>query len=137
MTFNNNMVSQRPMVEVPEDLASRDVYDGMTLPLFSVYRQIVAAGGRMIERKTFRNCVIEGPAVLLATGGVQFHNCNMGESGGDIRNLLLRPVGPKQVVGTIAVADTVFENCRFFGVGFTGGAAFLDQFLQGIGPSRP
>jgi hypothetical protein len=137
MTLAQNSVHQRKVVDVPHDLAQRTLYEGMTLPLFTVYRQIVAAGGRAVEGRTFRDCVIEGPAVLLAGGGVNFDNCDMGASHGDVRNLLLRPVGPQKVVGAILVRDTRFERCRFFGVGFTGGADFLDHFVQVLGSSQP
>ena len=137
MTLTPKSVTQRRTVIVPDDLAQRTVYDGLTLPLFTVYRQIVAAGGQAIEGRTFRNCVIEGPAVLLAGGGVNFDGCDMGASQGDIRNLLLRPVGPQKVVGAILVRDTLFERCRFFGVGFTGSAAFIDHFIQMLGSPQP
>ncbi len=133
MTLSLKSVQQRKSVVVPDDLAQRTTYDGMTLPLFTVYRQIVAAGGQAIEGRLFRNCVIEGPAVLLAGGGVRFDGCDLGDAQGDIRNLLLRPVGPQKVVGAILVRDTAFEQCRFFGVGFTGGPAFIDHLIETLG----
>jgi hypothetical protein len=133
MPLNLKTVAERQLVAIPDDLAQRTVYENLTVPLFFVYRQIVAAGGQAIEGRTFRNCVIEGPAVLLAAGGVRFDGCDLGDAQGDIRNLLLRPVGPRKVVGAIAVRDTVFEQCRFFGVGFTGGPDFIDHLIQALG----
>ena len=87
-------------------------------------------GESFIEGKTFRDCLIEGPAVLLPIGACNFDGCNMGDAQGDIRNLLLQPMGPQKVTGTVAFKDCQFINCQFLRVGFTGTPDFLGQIQQ-------
>lgn len=83
----------------------------------------------LIEGRTFTDCVFEGPAVLLPVGGCQFQDCNMGDSMGDARNLMLLPMGPERVAGAIAFKDCVFVNCAFMRIGFTGAPEFLEQLV--------
>ena len=56
-----------------------------------------------------------------------------GDVMGDVRNLLLQPVGPQKVTGTVAFRDCKFINCRFLRVGFTGSPAFLAELEQVLG----
>lgn len=84
------------------------------------------AGINVIRGKVFEDCLIEGPALLLALEGVTFEGCNMGFSKVP-KNLLMRPVGEK-ITGAIPFADTRFINCRFAMVAFTGSDEFLDHF---------
>ena len=114
-------------------LAREALYTDMSLPLSVLFRHITDAGHWAIEDKTFTRCQIHGPAVLLAVGGVQFEGCNMGENGGDVRNLLLRPVGPRKVIGAIPVLNCRFVDCEFAAIGFTGSPEFIDVFLKGLG----
>ena len=90
-------------------------------------------GEAMIAGKTFRDCFLEGPAVLLAVGGCSFDGCNMGDAMGDTRNLLLAPVGPQKVTGTVTFSDCSFVDCRFLRVGFTGAPEFLANIQQVLG----
>jgi hypothetical protein len=57
----------------------------------------------------------------------------MGDAMGDPRNLLLQPVGPEKVTGTVAFQDCSFVNCRFLRVGFTGAPEFLTNIQQVLG----
>ena len=108
-------------------------YDGVHLWLPQLFAEHMRRGERVIEGKTFRNCRFEGPAVVLAISGCSFDGCNMGESGGNPRNLLLSPVGEEKVVGVIAFRDCRFERCAFHLVGFTGPPTFLKQFDRALG----
>jgi hypothetical protein len=101
-----------------------------------LFAEHMRRGAPKIVGKTFEGCRFEGPAVLLALNGNTFSACNMGEAGGDVRNLLLAPVGPRKVVGAIPVENCVFRNCAFYMVGFTGAEAFLKQFHQVVGEPR-
>lgn len=87
-------------------------------------------GEAVIKDKVFRDCMIEGPAVLLPLGSCNFDGCNMGDAQGDIRNLLLQPMGPQKVTGTVAFQNCQFINCQFVRVGFTGTPDFLAQVQQ-------
>ncbi|MNT72560.1 hypothetical protein D3C72_2111750 [compost metagenome] len=86
-----------------------------------------------IENRTFIDCLIEGPAVLLAVEGCNFDGCNMGEAHGDPRNLMLAPQGAQRVTGPIPFKNCQFINCRFLGVGFTGSAAFIETMVSALG----
>ena len=84
------------------------------------------AGRKTIDGQTFRDCLIEGPAVLAVLDGCQFEGCNMGLAA-DVRSLLVKPMGPL-LVGSIPFSNTRFIDCRFFMVGFTGSDPVLEQF---------
>ena len=113
---------------IPTDALAK-VFESVDLSLYDLYRATFAAGIRTITGRTFRNCRIEGPAVMLVLDKVNFDATNFGPNGGDVRNLVLRPASPTSVIGTIPVEDCQFINCEFFGLGFTGPAQFLDQLL--------
>lgn len=117
----------------PANLAHLALYTDMHLPLSVLFQHISEAGKSVIESKVFTRCTITGPAVFLAVGGVEFQGCNMGPNGGDVRNLLLKPVAPKQVIGVIPVMNCRFVDCQFHAVGFTGNDEFIDVFLKGLG----
>jgi hypothetical protein len=113
---------------IPTDAMAK-VFENVDISLFDLARAVLKAGQRTINGRTFRNCFIEGPAVMLVLNNVNFDNTNFGPNGGDMRNLVLRPAGPTSVVGAIPVSDCEFINCEFFGLGFTGPDQFLDQLL--------
>lgn len=112
-----------------EDLMANEFGDGVALNLFELYRARLQAGQGTISGVTFRNCRIEGPAVMLVVGECDFDGVNFGDSRGDIRNLVLHPASPTGVIGAIPVKDCKFLGAQFYGVGFTGGSQFLDQLL--------
>ena len=57
-----------------------------------------------------------------------FDETNFGDSRGDIRNLVLKPVGDK-AIGTVPMRDCAFIGCEFYGVGFTGTDEFIAQIV--------
>ena len=109
------------------------VYEGVYIWLPQLAIEGAKRDEADIAGKTFRNCFLEGPAVLLPVVGCSFDGCNMGDVMGDVRNLLLQPVGPQKVTGTVAFRDCKFINCRFLRVGFTGSPAFLAELEQVLG----
>ncbi len=114
---------------------SVDHFDGVALSLFEVFRaNIMATRQPVIANKTFTNCVIEGPAVLLALSGVEFDACNLGVINDDPRSLLLMPMARNKVTGAIGFKDTLFRGCTFFAIGYTGPDAFIDQMIQVLDP---
>ncbi|MBN8553211.1 MAG: hypothetical protein J0L52_09995 [Caulobacterales bacterium] len=114
---------------------SVDHFEGVAVSLFEVFRaNIVATHQPVISNKTFTNCVIEGPAVLLALSGVELDSCNLGVSSDDPRSLLLMPMAKNRVTGAIAFKDSAFRGCTFFAVGYTGPDAFIDQMIQILDP---
>jgi hypothetical protein len=89
------------------------------------------AGQPIIRGRTFNNCLLYGPAVLLGLSGIDLDSCNLGYSGGDIRNLALRPVSPNSVIGALPFQDCRFFECDFDMVGFTGAEPFV-QLILGV-----
>ena len=115
------------------ELVARTTFEkeAVWLPSLSVHH--MNAGQTFIDGKTFTECLIEGPAVLLALEGCQFDGCNMGEAHGDIRSLMLQPSSPQRVTGPIPFKNCSFVNCRFLGVGFTGAPWFMDSLTRALG----
>ena len=94
------------------------------LPLMSMH--LLRNGVHVIEGRTFTECQIDGPAVMMPVGGVQFNGCAMGLTSDPI-TLVLKPMG-SHAAGVIAVKDCKFERCRFNGIGFAGDDAFIETF---------
>ncbi len=120
-----------PPRPIAEDLTAA-TFSGQSISLFDLFRESLRTTGRpMISGKTFTDCTIEGPAVMLALKNVVFDACDMGYTGnGDVRALLLMPMAKNRVIGAIAIEDCRFERCNFFMIGFTGPDSFIDQFLS-------
>ncbi|WP_395945725.1 hypothetical protein [Brevundimonas sp.] len=104
------------------------VYDKAQIWLPQLVAEAMGAGQATIKGKTFIDCRLEGPAVLLPIGGCEFDACDMGFASGDIRNLLLSPVGPQKVTGAVVFEGCKFQRCTFYAVGFTGAPEFLKNF---------
>lgn len=115
-----------------------DHFEGVVLSLFELFRaNLIKTKTPLIQNRTFTNCIIEGPAVLLAMSGVNFDNCNLGMASEDPRSLILMPMAKNKVVGAIGLKDCTFRNCQFFAIGYTGGDAFIDRMLQVLDPRKP
>ncbi|NWE53056.1 MULTISPECIES: hypothetical protein [Brevundimonas] len=108
-------------------------YKKVSVWLPQLFMETSRTGVFAIENRTFIDCLIEGPAVLLAVEGCNFDGCNMGEAHGDPRNLMLAPQGAQRVTGPIPFKNCQFINCRFLGVGFTGSAAFIETMVSALG----
>ncbi|MEN5170182.1 hypothetical protein ABE444_11495 [Brevundimonas pondensis] len=104
------------------------VFENLDLSLHDVFAHAARNGTPMIHGRTFRGCRIQGPAIALVSSGVTFDDTNFGDSRGDIRNLVLRPVGDK-AIGTVPLRDCIFIGCEFYGVGFTGTDEFIAQVI--------
>lgn len=123
-------MSQLPInrpVALVEDFGAK-VFENVDLTLYDVFAHSIQNGTPMIHGRTFKGCRIQGPAVVLASDGVTFRETNFGDSRGDIRNLVLRPLGDK-AIGTVPMRDCTFIGCEFYGVGFTGTDEFIAQIV--------
>lgn len=105
------------------------VIENADIAVFDLFREAVRAGSMIVRDRTFRNCRLEGPAVILPLEGTSFDSCDLGYASGDIRNLLFRPVGEK-ATGAIAFANCKFEGCQFFACGFTGGEGVIRELSR-------
>ena len=100
--------------------------------LIDLYRaSMQAGGGAVIEGRTFVDCTIEGPALMLVLENVSFDRTNFGPTGGDLRNMLFRPLG-EMGIGAIPVRNCTFTNCRFLTLGITGNDELLNMLVEQV-----
>ena len=104
-------------------------FENLDINLVELYRAALTAGSAAIEGRTFTNCRIEGPAVLLVLEKVHFSGTNFGPVE-DIKDLILRPSSDR-VVGALPLRNCTFVKCELFALGFTGHSQFLDE-LAGL-----
>ena len=123
---------------ISPDAASRALdprateFRGSRFGLLDLYRaSMQAGGGALIEGRTFVECTIEGPAVMLVLENVFFDRTNFGPTGGDMRNMLFRPLGDMGI-GAIPVRNCTFTNCRFLTLGITGNDKLLDMLIAQV-----
>lgn len=111
------------------------VYTGMQIWLPLMLHEQVQRGGSVIENKTFIDCQMHGPAVIIPVQGCAFDQCDLGGADGDMRNLMFQPLGPTKITGAIQFRNCRFERCQFMAVGYTGGPDFLAQLraIDGVG----
>lgn len=108
------------------------MFNNILINLTDLYRsQMHAGGGAIIEGRTFTDCMIEGPALMLVLDGVHFDSTNFGETGGDVRNMLFRPMAT-MAIGAIPVRNCTFRNCRFIALGITGSDDLLQMLTQSV-----
>lgn len=117
---------------VDQALVDRTAFEKEAVWLPNLAVHCFNAGRIGIEDRTFTDCAIEGPAVLMILDGVTFEGCNMGVTD-DARNLLMKPVGDK-LTGVIPVRNCKFVRCDLFRVAYVGGPEFTDGFADGLKP---
>ena len=99
-------------------------FENVDINLFDLYQACQPEGA--IVGRTFTGCRLMGPAIVLAAGGTTFEETNFGDPRGEMRNLLLRPMGTK-ALGTVPMHGCTFLGCEFFNVGFTGSEELLEE----------
>lgn len=124
-TSNHSTPNRRPLVT---DLNAPS-FAGVSISLVDLHRAAMRLNVAAIENRTFLDCRLEGPAVMLALDGLTFDNVDFGYAKGDVRNLVLIPASPNGVIGAIPMRNCVFKDSEFYGVGFTGAKQFTDQIL--------
>jgi hypothetical protein len=94
----------------------------------------LAVNNKVVER-TFEDCHIYGPAVLVLSGVGVVVDCAIE---GPADTALLYPAdSQKRVLGPIEIVNTSFKRCQFHGVGFTGPRPLLDKLAAGSLGSAP
>lgn len=107
-------------------------FKGARFALIDLYRaSMQAGGGAVIEERVFDNCTIEGPALMLVLDEVHFVQTNFGPTGGDMRNMLFRPLGDMGI-GAIPVRKCIFNNCRFLTLGISGNDELLEMLIEQV-----
>lgn len=123
--------NRNPAVRTLATDYSVKLFEDKNLLLFEVFRANLERTGDIVIRDvTFKNCHIEGPAVLLPLNGNHFNDCNFGISHGDMRTLIMHPAAPDKVTGAIPMLGCTFQSVDFFSIGFTGAKNFLDSLLE-------
>ena len=85
----------------------------------------------VLDRLTFTNCRIVGPAVLAILDNNTFAHC--GWDAPDLDALFWEvPASRLVVMGAVGVRDCTFSNCKFEGVGVAGNAQLRAQFGAGL-----
>lgn len=101
--------------------------------LFDLYRASMQnGGGAIIEGRTFTDCYIEGPAVMLVLEGTHFEGVNFGPTGGDLRHILFRPMSGERAIGAVPVRNCTFRNCQFHTLGITGSDDLLQMLVDQV-----
>jgi hypothetical protein len=122
----------RPWIS-PTDL-HRGTYRHVSLRLTDL---IPKDGTPVIAGKTFDDCTIYGPAIVLGRGISASNTIFMGQ---DRLESILYPLSDERLrhalVGVILLTQIRLENSKVVGVGFTGTEAEMELFRRGI-PSGP
>ena len=84
----------------------------------TVWRLIAARTPPSIDGKSFSNCRIIGPAILVPMGQTSFNHCSWE---GDLDSIFweITP-GRETVMGVVGVIDCTFANCSFVAIGVAG-----------------
>ena len=107
-------------------------FRGGRFPLAELHRaNMQAGGGGVLDGRTFTDCTIEGPALMLVLENVNFDRTNFGPTGGDMRNMLFRPLG-EMGIGAVPVRNCTFTNCRFHMLGITGNDELLAMLIEQV-----
>lgn len=108
-------------------------FRGGRFALFDLHRALVqGGGGGVIEGRTFVDCTLDGPALVLVLDGTQFDGVDFGPAGGDVRGMLYRSLNGTMAIGSIPVRACVFRNCRFHNLGFTGNEDLLKLLSEQV-----
>ena len=113
-------------------------FRGGRFPLADLHRaSMQAGGGAMLEGRTFTDCTIEGPAVMLVLENVSFDRTNFGPTGGDLRNILFRPMSGQRAIGAVPVRNCGIDPDEYQGFAFGMGVDRLAMLKYGIPDLRP
>ena len=110
-------------------------FTGQVVPLYMVAVANMRAGrGLILRDRTFTDCLIEGPAVVVGLEGVRFERCELGAAT-DRKDLMLKPIGDG-ATGAIGLLGCTFTGCDLRAIGYTGHESFLHALLSPDGLTR-
>ena len=111
----------------PAEISSRHI-KGKTLRL----TELEMIGGLLVKM-TFEDCHIDGPAIVVPTGGTSFQGCHIAYSA-TLESILWPFPSSQVVVGAIGLVDCEFKRCWIDGIGFAGPPDALDNLRKQIPP---
>ena len=110
--------------ELPSDAASRKHISRMSFRIL----ELLPRGEIVIRGKTFEDCTIHGPSLLVLLGAGILERCDYG---GDENSMFWEIAEvPVMAEGVIAVVDCVFRRCTFVGIGFAGTQEDIARWKQ-------
>lgn len=99
---------------------------------------LAAASMDTIVGRTFEDCTIYGPSIMLPMGESNFeHNAfespPKADGSPDLEGLFWTvPQGPEFIVGCIGVLDCTFRRCNFRLIGIAGSAKSITTFRKAM-----
>ena len=120
-------MTQQPIQWTPCEDYSQLYFEGVAISLFELFKHELINGKPLIEGRTFVNCRIEGPGVMMALDGVTMDACNLGYTGADPLSVLFQPLSSTQAIGPAPFRNCAFRNCQFAAIGYTGAPSFIEQ----------
>lgn len=112
-----------PRAERPDPQQIRFVREKLRLSDLVNERQQVITG------KTFRDCVIEGPAVIFLRRDVTLDTCSFNA---DVEELFIPVQVGRKYFGLIGIDNTTFIGCEFRGIGVIAASDQIEQFKRGF-----
>jgi hypothetical protein len=89
----------------------------------------------VIRDRTFEDCYIYGPAILVPHGMGMFHECGFE---GDTSSLFITIAEERSVIGVIALENCIFRRCHFRKIGFIVTPDIHERWVTDLaGHSRP
>lgn len=93
----------------------------------------------IIRGRTFEDCTIYGPAVVVPLDQIAFEHNSFD---GPLEAILWEIPDEKNfIVGAIGLTDCIFRRCQFRGIGIAGNHSLIEKFVREFGepppPTRP
>jgi aspartate carbamoyltransferase regulatory subunit len=79
--------------------------------------------GVIIEGKTYENCVIDGPAIILLISNIEMSDIDLG---GEPDHVLIEMPENREVIGIIGLQNVAFRRCTFNRIGIMAPKETLD-----------
>jgi hypothetical protein len=123
LVSDSSMAASKPPATA-EESAQRYIR-GRTLRIAELARDDL-----IIRSRTFEDCDIYGPAVLIAVGTGIMQECGFE---GDAETVFWEiPAERVRIAGAIALEDCVFRRCRFSKIGLAGTREFIKKAREGF-----
>jgi hypothetical protein len=89
----------------------------------------LAVVSNVLERLTFENCTIHGPAVIIPLDGTQIRECGFDAD----EEATVWEIGNRtHVVGAIGLRNCIFVRCRVFDIGLAVRPQERENILRGF-----
>lgn len=83
-----------------------------------------------LQRLTFENCTLHGPAIVVLLGSTTVQQCTFD---GDEEGLFWDTGGRNYLIGAIGLVDCTIVGCRFMGIGLAVPPQDREMMRRGFG----